>query len=267
MEGYKEVRYAKFLGEDVRIVDFGYHKRFIVLRDIFGALGRLQNDGKGGFKVHKDDKDKYEEFIKGMELEKEKDYLIKYPIKTKKVGGRNSSGELKGNELNGQKQKLDLINIEQTPIVLTQFQPTKKSKNYEEKIKIWYNFMKFVNSILQDYHMEDYIIDDKEMWKEDTKLFGGERGMSMQANVHTNINMAKLLGVYDQGIKKIKKEELKNYENQTTMDLLAVRQELYHDYAEIYCMFGSRKLAKAGSLNKAIKKYNLDIPKEDVKVG
>ena len=87
MEEYKEVRYAKFLGEDVRIVDFGYHKRFIILKDMFKALGRLQSDGKGGLKIDKDDRLKYKELIEDLELEEGKDYLIKYPIKTKKVGG------------------------------------------------------------------------------------------------------------------------------------------------------------------------------------
>ena len=50
---YKEVRYIKFLGEDVRIVDYGYHKRFMVVKDMFNILGRLESNGKGGFKVGK----------------------------------------------------------------------------------------------------------------------------------------------------------------------------------------------------------------------
>ena len=42
---YKEVRYIKFLGEDVRIVDYGYHKRFMVVKDMFKTLGRLESNG------------------------------------------------------------------------------------------------------------------------------------------------------------------------------------------------------------------------------
>lgn len=41
---YKEVRYIKFLGEDVRIVDFN-NIEYIVVKDIFKALGRLNSNG------------------------------------------------------------------------------------------------------------------------------------------------------------------------------------------------------------------------------
>ena len=253
---YKEVRYVKFLGEDVRIVDYGYHKRFMVKKDMFKALGKLKTNGD----IIDNDNIKYKELIDDLELEEGKDYINKLMIKVKISDPLKKGGTSKARNT----QQVDLINIEQVPIMLTQFKPTKKAKDYDNKLKIWRDFMKFVNSILQDYHMEDYIIEDKEEWKRDTLLFNGDEKVAMIANRQTNINMAKILGVYDQGIKYINKNELKKYNSQTTMDLLAIRQELYHEYSNLYSMFESKKIAMVGSLNKIIKKYKLEIELEKV---
>ena len=253
---YKEVRYIKFLGEDVRIVDYGYHKRFMVKKDMFKALGKLKTNGD----IIDNDNIKYKELIDDLELEEGIDYINKLMIKVKISDPLKKGGTSKARNT----QQVDLINIVQVPIMLTQFKPTKKAKDYDNKLKIWRNFMKFVNSILQDYHMEDYIIEDKEEWKRDTLLFNGDEKVAMIANRQTNINMAKILGVYNQGIKYINKNELKKYNSQTTMDLLAIRQELYHEYSSLYSIFESKKIAMVGSLNKIIKKYKLEIELEKV---
>lgn len=253
---YKEVRYIKFLGEDVRIVDYGYHKRFMVKKDMFKALGKLKTNGD----IIDNDNIKYKELIDDLELEEGIDYINKLMIKVKISDPLKKGGTSKARNT----QQVDLINIVQVPIMLTQFKPTKKAKDYDNKLKIWRDFMKFVNSILQDYHMEDYIIEDKEEWKRDTLLFNGDEKVAMIANRQTNINMAKILGVYDQGIKYINKNELKKYNSQTTMDLLAIRQELYHEYSSLYSIFESKKIAMVGSLNKIIKKYKLEIELEKV---
>ena len=253
---YKEVRYIKFLGEDVRIVDYGYHKRFMVKKDMFKALGKLKTNGD----IIDNDNIKYKELIDDLELEEGIDYINKLMIKVKISDTLKKGGTSKARNT----QQVDLINIVQVPIMLTQFKPTKKAKDYDNKLKIWRDFMKFVNSILQDYHMEDYIIEDKEEWKRDTLLFNGDEKVAMIANRQTNINMAKILGVYDQGIKYINKNELKKYNSQTTMDLLAIRQELYHEYSSLYSIFESKKIAMVGSLNKIIKKYKLEIELEKV---
>lgn len=253
---YKEVRYIKFLGEDVRIVDYGYHKRFMVKKDMFKALGKLKTNGD----IIDNDNIKYKELIDDLELEEGIDYINKLMIKVKISDPLKKGGTSKARNT----QQVDLINIVQVPIMLTQFKPTKKAKDYDNKLKIWRDFMKFVNSILQDYHMEDYIIEDKEEWKKDTLLFNGDEKVAMIANRQTNINMAKILGVYNQGIKYINKNELKKYNNQTTMDLLAIRQELYHEYSSLYSIFESKKIAMVGSLNKIIKKYKLEIELEKV---
>ena len=76
---YKEVRYVKFLGEDVRIVDYGYHKRFMVKKDMFKALGKLKTNGD----IIDNDNIKYKELIDDLELEEGIDYINKLMIKVK----------------------------------------------------------------------------------------------------------------------------------------------------------------------------------------
>ena len=83
---YKEVRYIKFLGEDVRIVDCGYHKRFMVVKDMFKTLGRLTSENK----ISSDDRNKYKELVNDLELEEGKDYISKQIIKVKTCGERKT---------------------------------------------------------------------------------------------------------------------------------------------------------------------------------
>ena len=253
---YKEVRYIKFLGEDVRIVDYGYHKRFMVVKDMFKTLGRLTSENK----ISSDDRNKYKELVNDLELEEGKDYISKQIIKVKTCGERKTSPTSRARN----NQEVALLNIEQVPIMLTQFKPTKKAKDYDNKLKIWRDFMKFVNSILQDYHMEDYIIEDKEEWKKDT-LVG-----NLNVDALDIVEVAPPLDVNNitswLAVKTLYEvfNELKKYNSQTTMDLLAIRQELYHEYSSLYSIFESKKIAMVGSLNKIIKKYKLEIELEKV---
>ena len=258
MDEYNEVRLGKFMNEEVRIVDYGYHKRFMVVKDMFNALGRLT----GNNDIAPKDIKKFKELKEDLEFEEDKDYKNKVLIHTKICDTPKGYGSSKARNT----QQVNLINIERVPILLTQFKPRNGVNNYEDKLKIWRNFMKFVDKILQDYHMEDYIIDDKEQWKSDTKLLGEDEEIAKIANRMVNINMAKLLGIYDQGIKQIRKPELKLYQDKVAMDLLAVRQEVYKDFIDAYLMFGSKRLAMIGSLNKAIKKYKLDIELEKLEM-
>ena len=245
-------RNVKFMKEDVRLIDMGYHKRFIVTQDIFKSLDRLSPKGQ----IESADRRKLKEFMNDLDFQEGEDYidnqLISVICDRKKTPTTSKARNT---------QEVGLINIENVPIILTQFKPKKTNK---DKVLIWSNFMKFVNKILKEYNLCDYIIDDKEQWKADTRSLGEDTKIVVIANRMTNINMAKLIGVYNQGIKQIRKDELKIYQPDTSIDLLAIRQELYHDYIDAYLMFNSKHAAMAGSLNKAIKKYKLDIELEKV---
>lgn len=253
--------YTKFMDENVRIVVIN-NQRYMIVKDMFRALGRLKNTTG---KISSDDMISLRKLYEDLELEKEKDYKERVKVLTKNSGTEKEYPSSQGNKKNGELQEQNLINVKQIPIILLQFKPTKKATNYEVKLDIWRKFLRFVNSILQDYQLENYIIQDKEEWKENTRELE-EMGLDPTiVNKHININMAKAIGVYNQGIKEITKEELKIYESQTTMDLLAVRQELYVKYKEIYNLFNSKEMAIKGSLNFIIDKYKLKIEKEIIK--
>ena len=56
--------------------------------------------------------------------------------------------------------------------------------------------------------------------------------------------MAKLIGVYDKGIKKINKDELKIYQPQLTIDLIEIRQEALKIFEQQYLVLEDYKRIK-----------------------
>lgn len=247
-----------FLDESVRLVLID-RKTYIVVRDMFKVLGRLKSNGS----IHSDDIGNLLELLDNLN-ERDK-YLENIKVYTRKVEGRDSTSELNGNKRNGEMQNVNLLNIEVLPTVLTQYRPTKKSKNYDNKLEIWSKFMRWVNKLLQEYHLEDVIINDK---RDQIKLHDKceELGLdSSVVNKHININMAKLVGVYNQGIKELTKDDLRYYNDNKSIDLLFIRQEIIKEYLELYESCNSKKIARVVSLNKMINKYKLKIDKDELK--
>ena len=78
----------------------------------------------------------------------------------------------------------------------------------------------------------------------------------MIANKMTNQIMAELIGVYPD-IKEIKKDELKIYQNQTTIDLLEVRDFVYTKFINAYEFTGSHKDSKQMVLKLSKRKYGI----------
>ena len=264
---------GKFLDEDVRLVLID-RKTYIVVKDMFRVLGRLRKDGQ----IEGNDKNRIEKVLFNLDqrtqMFKKKIYTN---IDTPECGVDQTVAntglcnvEKTHNTSKARKtQEMDLLNIELVPIVLIKFEPSvprdkdlNKYKNYERKLDIYRKFMQWVNELIKDYHLEDYLIEDKH---EQLRMQDRCEELGLDAaivNKHVNINMAKLVGVYEQGIKELTKDDLRYYNNNTTMDLLLVRQEVMKDYLDLYLMFDSKELARKGSLNKAIDKYNVNINKE-----
>ena len=66
-------------------------------------------------------------------------------------------------------------------------------------------------------------------------------GNSLLFNSQVNIIMAKLIGVYDKGIKKLSKDELKVYQSQTVVDLLEVREYVSDKFVNAFEFTHSHK--------------------------
>jgi predicted small secreted protein len=227
-----KVEKKMFLGMDVRVVN----DKFIVLKDMFNALGRLNKDGQ----IENKERIKLVEFLKDIDKESAKE---SFPITLK---GKKQSREI---------QEVDCLKLETVPIVLTQFKPT--ARKGEEALKTWRNFMRFVDDLLTDLEVYKYIIIDKERQKEHMKILVDEGGSTMVANQQVNIIMAKLIGVYDQGIKVIKKDELKKYQVQIVVDLLEVRDFVLEKFINAFEFTNSHKVAGEMALKLARKKYGI----------
>lgn len=226
------VKIKKFLGMEVRIVN----EEYIVLKDVFSALGRLDNKNQ----IVSTDRNKLKEFLIDInKLCDSKTFTI--TSKSKKSKSRDY-------------QEVDCLNISIIPIVLTQFKPTKAKG--EQALDIWRKFMIFVNDLLESLEVYKYIIIDKDKQKTNTEILIDNGGKPMIANKMTNQIMAELIGVYPD-IKEIKKDELKIYQNQTTIDLLEVRDFVYTKFINAYEFTGSHKDSKQMALKLSKRKYGI----------
>ena len=226
------VKIKKFLGMEVRIVN----EEYIVLKDVFSALGRLDNKNQ----IVSTDRNKLKEFLIDInKLCDSKTFTI--TSKSKKSKSRDY-------------QEVDCLNISTIPIVLTQFKPTKAKG--EQALDIWRKFMIFVNDLLESLEVYKYIIIDKDKQKTNTEILIDNGGKPMIANKMTNQIMAELIGVYPD-IKEIKKDELKIYQNQTTIDLLEVRDFVYTKFINAYEFTGSHKDSKQMALKLSKRKYGI----------
>lgn len=222
-----KIEIKKFLGMEVRVVN----NEHIVLKDMFGALGRVKADGGWN-----DEKKKLINFLNDID---KNDHYESLEVVVKR----------------GQIEEVQCLRLETVPIVLTQFRPTKAKG--EEALNKWCKFMKFVDDLLVTLEVHNFIITDKEFQKDKMDILTEAGGSAMVSNQQVNTIMAKLIGVYDQGIKRLKKEELKIYQGQTTVDLLTVREFVLDKFVNAYEFTGSHKTAMEMTEKLARKKYKL----------
>ena len=207
---------------EVRVVN----EEWIVLKDMFNALGRVKENG--GWT---NSKDTLKKFL--IDIDKECDYqLLVVTSKTKNIKSRDM-------------QEVDCLKLETVPIILTQFRPinsNKRSKEQnEEALNTWRKFMKFIDNLLIELEVHKFIITDKEVQKDETERLVEADGKPLLFNNQVNIIMAKLIGVYDKGIKKLSKDELKVYQPQTVVDLLEVREYVSDKFVNAFEFTHSHK--------------------------
>jgi hypothetical protein len=231
-----EVQIKEFLGVEVRVVNDEY----IVLKDMFGALGRLSKDGQ----IESKERLKLSRFLTDINKESAREtFLI----------------ALKGKKKSREMQEIDCLKLDTVPIVLTQFRPTERKGL--DSLNKWKEFMKFVDGLLTSLEVHKFIVTDKEHQKSNMETIIDCGGSTTITNQQVNGIMAELIGVYNQGIKRINKDELKKYESQTTVDLLQVREYVLEKFTNAYEFTGSHKTARTMATKLAKKKYNLH--KED----
>lgn len=223
-----------FLGEGVRVVQVGL-KEYVILKDVFSVLGRVKADG-----TWTDEKKKLILFLK--DIDKISDH------ETFKVTSKSK------NKRSRETQDVDCLNIETLPIVLTQFRPT--ARKGKEALDKWCEFMKWVDKLLVEHEAYKMIVTDKEHQKDLQRMFSEDGGKAVVMNNQVCGIMAELVGVYPD-IKKLTKEDLKIYQNQTTIDLLEVRQWCLEKYEEYFVITNSNAKARETCIKMARRKYNL----------
>ncbi|WP_027294255.1 MULTISPECIES: hypothetical protein [Robinsoniella] len=225
--GKVNVEVKEFMGMDVRVIE----NEWMVLKDMFSALGRVRING--GW-TH--EKKKLLKFLE--ELGKKDLYQTSVDVPVKK----------------GQLENVECLKLEITPLILTQFKPT--GRKSVEALNEWYKFMKFVDDILVSLEVHKFIVKDKGTQREQIDRLSNAKGDPKIANMQVNMIMAKLIGVYDQGIKRVKKEELRVYKDQTTVDLLEVREFVMEKFINAYEFTRSHKSAGEMALKLAKEKYS-----------
>lgn len=236
MEVYKpEIK--KFLGKDVRVITVELNQ-YIILKDMFGILGKLDKNNQ----IDHRDRNKLSEFLKliGKECDRES-----FPISSK---GKKRSKEI---------QNMDCLLLETVPIVLTQFKPT--ARRGQDVLNEWITFIKWIDNLLREHEAYKVILKDKEEQKTVAKTITEETdGKMVVINTQISIIMANLIGVYDKGIKKINKDELKIYQPQVTIDLIEIRQEALKIFEQQYLVLEDYKQASDFTVAYMKKKYHLD---------
>ena len=226
---YKPVT-KKFLKQDVRVIKTDDGKEYIICKDMFDVLGLASKDGTWSMP-----KRKMLEFLDGID---EKESCKSFAVLLKQGKAKVT-------------KEVDCLNIEVAPTVLTQFKPTQRRG--KEILDTWFNFMKFVNMLLKYHECHKYIIDDKERQKLAIEEITNNGGNAIITNKMVNRIMGKL--ITDNDNFSIKKDELKIYQPQTTIDLLEVRNFVMDKFSTCYALTGHHDKARDLTFKLAQKKY------------
>ncbi|MEI3368307.1 MAG: hypothetical protein V8R03_04500 [Clostridium sp.] len=219
-----KVEIKNFLGSEVRVVN----NEYIVLKDMFNALGRVKEDG-----TWTSERKKMINFLEGIEKLTDHETLVVTSKRKKK---------------SREYQEVECLKIETVPVVLTQFKPT--NRKGKEAIAKWFEFMKFVNELLVSAKAHKFIVEDTELEKIDRDRLHKLGGSPMK--MATMVNYA--MGVIITGEKiKVKKDDLKSYQNQITIDLLEARRYWIEEFIRAY------KITKShGESNKLALEFTLE---------
>lgn len=223
-----KVEIKNFLGSEVRVVN----NEYMVLKDMFEALGRVKEDG-----TWTDEKNKMDKFLDGINQKEFHETLV--------VLVKQGRAKVE--------KEIECLKLEVVPVVLTQFKPT--NRKGKEAIDKWFEFMKFVNELLVSVKAHNFVIEDIELEKIDRdRLFKlGGKPMIMAGMANT------AMGIIITGEKiKIGKDDLKSYQNQITIDLLECRRYFIEEFIRAYKITKSHGQANRLALEFTLEHYGLN---------
>lgn len=207
---------------------------WVAEQDVFRNLGRLREDEQ----IRGEDRKKVTEFLGNI------DKLSSVESFNITTGGKGKARET---------QVLRFIKAEELPMLLVLFKPTARAEQIVRD-KYW-NLMKLINKILEEQEVWKYIIVDKEIYKSENKRLE-DLGLADKVPI-INTQVCNLLGKLIGVNCRITKATVKDFQSQTTIDLLEAMQVLRNKIVNcLECGFGLKEsLDKAFELTK--KKYKL----------
>lgn len=220
----------EFLKQDVRVIKVDTYHEYIVCKDMFDVLGLVLNNGDWN-----KPKKKMLEFLDRIDAREDSKSLL---VLVKQ--GKTKT-----------KQTVECLNIEVVPIVLTQFQPTKRRG--EKALEIWSDFMKFVKVLLETHSANKYIIKTKKTQTEMQDELYNDGGDPMFMNIHVNKIMGVVLRMEDG--KSVKKSEIYQFQNRITEDVGRVRDEVLKTYVTMFKVTEDKNKAYELTLEWSKKKY------------
>lgn len=227
-----KVEIKKFFGTDVRVVN----KDWLVVKDMFGALGRLTTLNQ----VEHTDNVKLDNIIELLGLCAYESFIIS--SKTAKAKSRET-------------QDVRCIKINDCPVILTQFKPTARAG--EETLKTWVEFMKFVNNLLVAHNVDMFDIVDRRNQLTAQERLDSENGKVVVMNNMLSQMLAELCGVDG----KILKRDIRKFQEERPdirLDLGLIYEEMREDFVNAFSFTQSHSNAKEMVLKKTKRKYNID---------
>lgn len=226
-----KVEMREFFGSEVRVVN----EDWMVVKDMFGALGRLRADGQ----IEGTDRNKMNDIIKLLNLWTVETFTI--PTKTTKSRGGNKKELI----------EVQCVKINDCPVILTQFKPTERAG--KEALDIWVEFMKFVNDLLVAHNVNMFDLQDRKNQLTAQDRLDSEGGKVVIMNNMLACMMAELCGVEG----KILKGDIRKFQESRPdirFDLGKIYEEMREDFVNAYAFTQSHSKAKEMVLNKMKRK-------------
>ena len=252
----------KFMNETGRFINVD-GEEWLVVKDMFGWLDRLTSENK----IAPTDKRNLNQFLGYIN---QTECLKEFDIKTPKgempsTSKRSNSNGLIGDTTlhplsnkRGEVQKgVKCIKIDVVPMVLTQFEPTAKAS--KEKHEQWCELMQFINNILMELEVHKFITVDKDYQKDCMERLRAIVPDSCPDNVYKTVNnhIAMIMGQLMSMNSPIYKKDITQFNNQTTVDLLVVREEALDLYLTMYELTNSFEQSYNNTLNGIKKRHNI----------
>lgn len=227
----------KFMNETGRFINVD-GEEWLVVKDMFNWLGRLRADGQ----VETTDRNKLIKFLKNIRQE---------------TAGETFTITSKGRKQSRETQEAWCIKIDVVPMVLTQFEPTARAG--KERHDQWCELMQFINNILMELEVHKFITVDKDYQKDCMERLRAIVPASCPDNVYKTVNnhIAMIMGQLMSMNSPIYKKDITQFNDQTTVDLLVVREEALDLYLTMYELTNSFEQSYNNTLNVMKKRHNI----------